>query len=198
MSIRAAIGSINEAERTCEVIFTTGAPVPRVDYWTGQRYTEVLSLKPEHLRLERLDSGAPLLDSHSAYSVGDVLGAVVPGSVRLEKKQGICTLRFSKRDAVTPIWLDVVDGIIRFVSNGYRTYKYEEETPKGADKIPIRTAIDWEPFEVSMVPMPADAGAKVRSDKGASNACIIVRPEPLITDADRLRRFQLATLKRNL
>jgi hypothetical protein len=28
---------------------------------------------------------------------------------------------------------------------------------------PVRTAVDWEPYEISMVPMPADTGARVRT-----------------------------------
>jgi hypothetical protein len=41
-----------------------------------------------------------------------------------------------------------------------------------------------------MVPMPADAGAQVRSgDKSNTNQCVIVR---MTQDEDRMRRFRLA------
>ena len=66
------------------------------------------------------------------------------------------------------------DGIIRSVRVGYRVYKFEETTGKGANALPVRKAIDWEPFEVSMVPIPADAGAKVRSGSADANPCEIV------------------------
>ena len=174
LSVRADVGAVNDDARTVELIFSTGAPVDRVDFWTGKRYREVLSMDPAHVRLDRLNAGAPLLDSHSAWSVGDVLGTVERGTASLDKGKGIATVRFSKRDAVTPIWQDVRDGIIRNVSVGYRVYKFEETQPKDGGT-PTRTAVDWEPFEVSMVPMPADAGARVRSgDKSDTNPCVIL------------------------
>lgn len=195
LSVRAAVGSVNKDARTVDLIFSTGAAVERMDYWTGKRYREVLSMDPAHVRLDRLNSGAPLLDAHSAYSVGDVLGAVKPASARIENKLGLATVRFSKRDDVQPIFDDVVDGIINSVSVGYRVYKFVEDTPKDGG-IPTRTAIDWEPFEVSMVPMPADVGARVRSgDKSGTNACVILNGAPATPgaqDVDRARRVRLA------
>jgi phage major head subunit gpT-like protein len=178
--------SANEADRTVELIFTTGAPVDRYDWMSDTRYVEVLSLDPAHVRLDRLNQGAPLLDSHSAWSVADMLGAVVPGSATLSKKEGRVTVRFSKRDAVEPVWRDVLDGLIRSVSVGYRVYRFEEVEGKG-NKLPVRTAIDWEPYEVSMVPMPADPGAHVREGRSENaNQCEIVvpaAPAPLKTRA---------------
>jgi hypothetical protein len=186
---------VNKEARTVNLIFSTGAAVDRMDYWSGKRYREVLSMDPAHVRLDRLNAGAPLLDAHSAYSVGDVLGAVQPDTARIVNKQGVATVRFSKRDAVEPIFQDVADGIITNVSVGYRVYKFVEDTPKDGG-LPTRTAIDWEPFEVSMVPMPADVGARVRGgDKSGTNACEIVPARelsPVITDADRVRNFRFA------
>lgn len=191
LGVRAEVGSINRTNRTAELIFSTGAPVDRIDWWSGKRYIEKLSMDPAHIRLDRLNSGAPLLDSHSAWSVGDILGAVEADSARIEKGRGVATVRFSRRQDVEPVFQDVLDGIVRSVSVGYRVYKFVEETPKDGGT-PVRTAIDWEPFEVSMVPMPADTGAKVRSgDKTGTNPCVIERQSD---DADRHRRFRHAQL----
>lgn len=176
MSIRAEVAprTIDEESRTVELVFTTGAAVRRYDFWSGKEYMETLSLEPDHVRVDRLNEGAPLLDSHSSFSVADQLGAVVPGSVQLSKKAGSVRVRFSKREAVDPIWQDVRDGIIRNVSVGYRVYKFEETQGK-SDALPTRKAVDWEPFEVSMVPIPADAGAKVRGGQSCdANPCEIV------------------------
>jgi hypothetical protein len=193
LCVRASVGTVNKEARTVDLIFSTGAAVDRMDPWTGKRYREVLSMDPAHVRLDRLNAGAPLLDAHSAYSIASVIGAVQPGSARLEKGQGLATVRFSKRDAVEPIWNDVVDEIIRSVSTGYKVYKFQEDTPRDGG-IPTRTAIDWEPFEVSMVPMPADVGARVRSgDKTHTNPCVIIAR--VVEDADRQRRFRLAAAR---
>lgn len=176
LAFRAAVApqTVNEEERTVEVVWTTGAAIQRYDWYSGQRYLEVLSLDPAHVRLERLNSGAPLLDSHSSYSVGDILGAVVPESVTLTKKEGRATVRFSRREAVEPIWRDVLDKIITSLSVGYLVHKFEETKPSEENALPIRKAIDWEPFEVSLVGMPADAGAKVRSENVETHPCEIV------------------------
>lgn len=191
LSIRAQVSSYNEDDRTAEVIFSTGAAVERYDWMSGKRYLEKLAMTPEALRLDRLNAGAPLLDSHSSWSVTDQLGAVVPGTARVEKGKAIATVKFSGREAVAPILQDVREGIITSVSVGYRVHKFEEET-KG-NKIPVRTAVDWEPFEISMVSMPADTGAKVRNDQVAMNTCVLVQRNTVAeADADRNRRFQLA------
>ena len=175
LSIRAEVQSVNDEARTVDLVFSTGAPVTRTDYWTGKSYIETLSLEEGHVRIDRLNEGGSLLDSHAAYSVADILGSVVPGSVTLTKKEARARVQFSKREAVEPIWQDVKAGIIRHVSVGYRIYKFEETEGKG-NALPVRRAIDWEPFEVSMVPIPADAGARVRDgDRSDTNPCVIAR-----------------------
>jgi hypothetical protein len=181
LSVRADLGpkSINDETRTVDLIFTTTTGVRRRDWWTGKEYIEVLSMDPNAVRLDRINGGAPLLDSHSAYSMADILGTVEPGSVILTKKAVLGTVRFSKRDQVDPVWQDVRDGIVRSVSIGYRVYAYDEKPGKNDQAPPTRTATDWEPFEVSMVPIPADAGAKVRGEEPTdANPCEIVTAGP--------------------
>jgi len=174
LSFRASVASIDEEARTVELIFTTGASVERRDFWTGESFIEKLSLSRSAVRTDRLDAGAPLLDSHNGYSVRDQLGAVVPGSVHVSKKDGRATVRFSKREDVDPIWQDVRDGIIKDVSVGYRTHAIKEE--KGSEGKPtIRTAIDWEPYELSLTSMGADPGAKVRGADVETTPCVITR-----------------------
>ena len=185
----AAVRTIDEASRSVELVFSTGAAVPRYDWFTGKRYLEKLSLKPEHIRLGRLQAGAPVLDAHSAWSIHDQIGVVVGDSVRIVAKEARARVRFSKRAEVEPIWEDVRDAIIRNVSVGYQVHKYEE-TEKTDKKMAVRTAVDWEPFEISMVPMPADVGAQVRSgDRSKANPCVIVCSS---ADEDRLRRYRFA------
>ena len=187
----AGITNVNLERRTVEVIFSTGAAVERVDSFTGQRYLEKLSLEPGHIDLSRLNSGAPVLDSHVAYHMGDILGVVERAS--LEGGRAVATLRFSQR--ATDVWMDVVDRILTAVSVGYRVAKYVEEAGKGG-ALAVRTAINWTPYEISMVSMAADVGAKVRSGRGDMNPCEIVRVNPsspvwtAIDDAARIARFE--------
>jgi HK97 family phage prohead protease len=176
-SVRADLGprSINEAERTVDLIFTTTTGVRRRDWWTGKEYVEILSMDPAHVRLERMNDGAPLLDSHNAFSTSDILGVVQPGTVSLTAKAMLGTVRFSKDDEAARVWAKVRDGIVRNVSIGYRIHQFEEKPGKTPEAPVIRTAIDWEPFEVSMVPIPADPNAKVRGvEPTDANECVIV------------------------
>jgi hypothetical protein len=195
LSFRADVSSINRERRTCEAIFSTGAAVDRVDF-AGRKFREKLSLEPRHVRLERLNDGAPVLNAHHAETIADVVGTVEPGSARIEGGRGLARLRFSQRAAT--LFADIADGIVRAVSIGYRVYKFAEAD--GPDSIPVRTAIDWEPFEISVVPIAADAGASVRADPAEMNRCTIVtddtsdaaRPR---TDADRLRQLEAANAR---
>lgn len=166
--------SINAEARTAEVVFSTGAAVSRYDWMSGTRYIETLSLKPKDVRLERLNGGAPFLNAHSSYDLGDVIGVVVADSARVAGGKALATIRFSKRADVEPIWQDVRDGIIRNVSVGYRVHKYEQT--EALDGQPAkRHAVDWEPYEISAVPMPADAGAQVRAEhKAQLTPCVLV------------------------
>ena len=190
LSLRADFTSIQEDTRTVTLVFSTGAPNTRFDWMTGKRYIETLSMEPGHVRLERLNSVGSLLDSHSAYSIANVLGTVEPNSARIANGKGTADVRFSRRDDVEPIWQDVRDKILRSVSVGYKVYRYIEDTSANDLKLPTRRAIDWEPFEISLVPMPVDIGATVRSaDKSLLHPCVV---ETVNQDADRLRRFRLA------
>jgi hypothetical protein len=174
LSTRADVQTVNEEDRTVEIAFSTGSPVERYDWVRDERYIETLSLEEGHIRLERLNSGAPLLDSHSMWSVGDIMGTVVKGSATVTKNEARARVRFSKRADVEPFWQDVKDGIIGSISVGYRTYKVQETAASKNNKLPIRKAIDWEPYELSLIPVPADAGAGVRGDRGEMNSCVVV------------------------
>jgi len=162
--------SVDEKARTAIVIWTTGASVRRYDWKFDRYYNEVLSLDPKHVRMERLASGnAPLLDSHSGWGISSVLGVIERASIAPAE----ATLRFSKRDDVTPIFGDVVDGILKNVSVGYRVHEVEMIPPADMTSDWTYRAVDWEPFELSLVPIPADAGATVREqDRAVSNTCV--------------------------
>jgi hypothetical protein len=190
LDLRADIGAVNTDARTVELTFATPkADVLRYDWETGKRFYERLSLDPKHVNMERLSSGAaPLLDSHSAYSLANQLGVV--DRAALNAKQGTATVRFSKRADVEPYYQDVLDKIIRNNSLGYRVFRFEDsgEVKRG---YPVLLATEWEPYEISMVPMGADAGARTRSAKDIpTNPCVIVRSG--LSDADRARNFRLA------
>lgn len=193
LDIRAELASFNEEERTVDLVFSTGAGVERFDWASGQRFLEKLEISTKAIDFSRMNEGAaPLLDSHSMWSVRDQLGAVVPGSARIEGGKAIATVKFSARQDVQPIVQDVKDRVIRSVSVGYRVAKYEQQDARDG-QIAIRTATRWVPYEVSLVSLPADSGAKVRKgEETNTNSCLIVTLDLEKADADRCRRLQLA------
>ena len=99
--------------------------------WYSDDYEEELELDAGAVRLERLNAGAPLLNSHSAYDLDRVIGVVVAGSAKIERGQGTAQVRFSNRPEVDPIWQDVKDGILRNLSVGYKVHEYHIEKREG-------------------------------------------------------------------
>ncbi len=163
--------SFNEERRTVDVVWVTETPVLRGFF---DRFFEVLSVKSGDVRLGRLENGAPLLDSHNRFDLGGVIGVVE--TVRLEKEQGVATLRFT-REGLDPaadlIFEKVRDGIITNVSVGYSVHRFEQ-VEGGDEEIPVFRAVDWEPFEISMVPVGADPAATVRAKSAPTNPCEFV------------------------
>ena len=150
--------TFNEEARTVTLRWTTGAEVRR-EHWFDGPFIERLDTSTSSVRLDRLNAGASLLDSHNGYGLSSVLGVVE--RAWMEGGEGYASVRFSSREDVEPIFRDVKDGIIRNVSVGYKVHKSERDV--GANP-PIVTMTDWEPYELSLVAIPADPGAQVRSE----------------------------------
>jgi len=179
MQVRAATftpATANSEKRTIDLVWSTGAAVRRYDWRQGRYYDEVLSLEEGHVDLSRLNGGANLLDSHDTWQLSSVLGVVSRGTAKIQNGQGVATVQFSERDEVAPIWQDVSRGIIGNVSVGYIARKYLVEETEG--QIPVYRCIDWMPYEISMVAVPADAGAQTRNAARESFPCEFVRADP--------------------
>lgn len=163
-STRAAVQpqTFNEEARTVELTWTTGAQVRRYD-WLDGPYMEELSLDPKAIRMDRLNGGAPLLANHRSHSLENVIGVVE--KAWLDGDQGRATVRFSDREDVQPIISDVRSGILRNISVGYTVHEYEVEKPSERGGMPTYRAIDWEPMEISVVPIGADSLAQIRSSE---------------------------------
>ncbi len=162
--------SLNEEARTVDLTWSTGAQVERFSWKRWETYLEELSMDPAHVRMGRLESGAPLLDAHNSWDNSSVIGVVESAS--LTKTEGRATVRFAKDEASDLIFQKVKDRILRNVSVGYRVHR-TELIEDDSDSMPVYRATDWEPFEISMVPMGADAGAGVRSQP-ETNLCEFV------------------------
>jgi ribosomal protein S25 len=165
--------SIDAAERTIEVVWSTGARVRRNPFF-GDPFDEELAMDPRAVRLDRLNAGAPLLKVHDASVLDSVIGSVVPGSARIENGRGVARVRFSDRAEVEPLWKDVEAGHIRAVSIGYQVHRFEVTKQAGAPE--LWRAVDWTPFEISAVPIGADPAAGFRSDEPL-HPCVVHRAD---------------------
>jgi hypothetical protein len=119
VAVAFAPASADADKRTIDAVWYTSAKAPRYDYRTGEEYDLLLSMKG--CRLDRLNNGGPVLDSHSAYGVESQLGVV--RKAWTAGATGKATIQFSKRDGVTPVWNDVQARIIQNLSPGMWIYK---------------------------------------------------------------------------
>lgn len=145
---------------TVDVVWSTGAAVRRFDYWNDRVYYEELDLAgADTARLQA--GGAVLMDHYS--SIETLIGSVVPGSVRIEGSQGLATLRFDRSsEEGRAVEAKVAGGHLRHVSIGYRVTEWEKQRGD-VDEADRWIAREFEPLEISFVPVPADAGAGTRA-----------------------------------
>lgn len=161
--------------RTVEVVWSAGARVRRATFF-GEPYDEELSLDPAHVRLDRLNAGAPFLKVHELDTLDAVIGSVVPGSARIENGRGIALVRISERADVEPIWRDIQAGHIRAVSIGYQVHRFEVSKPEAGRE--LWRAVDWTPFEVSAVAVGADPAAGFRAQHPLHDCVLHRRDAP--------------------
>lgn len=133
---------------TVEVTLTTGAPVQRAGH------IEMLAIGRENVELA---PRIPLLDSHRQTSIADIKGSV--SNVRFEPGAIVATLNISDPAALAA----VARGDVTGVSVGYRVKKWSERRDPKSGKL-IRTAVLFEIVEASLVAVPADANATIRSN----------------------------------
>lgn len=162
--------SVNEEKRTIELSFSSEIELER---WPG--CIEVLSHDAGAVILDRLNSGGPLLFNHD---LDEVIGVVESATVGADRK-GRAVVRFGNSEDAQEVWADVKDGILRNVSVGYRIKEIKlDESNESVDRYIVTK---WEPYEVSIVTVPADTTVGV----GRSLNVEIEEPNPIqIMNAD--------------
>jgi hypothetical protein len=152
-----------------EIVFTTGAPVKRYDWANGRYYLEQLEVSDQAIDLSRLERGAPLLNTHMAWSLEDQLGVCDQPEIR--NGQGVCQSQLSRRESVRGVVQDLEDTVIRNVSVGYARNAVEMVAPSEENGMWVYRVTRWTPMEVSLVPIPADMDSQVvRSEGGTFKA----------------------------
>ena len=142
-----------------EAVFYSGSKVERYDWWTGETYD--LSFSMTGADLSTLNSGtAPVLNGHESEEAEDVIG--VNEKAYKDARGFVTRMRFSNREDVAGIRQDITDGILCNVSMGV-SIQALDLVSKPEEKRKHYMATKWKPFEVSVVPIGADPGAKFLS-----------------------------------
>lgn len=131
-----------EADST-KLTFSLSSEAP-VERWFGE---EVLSHEDGAIRLDRIKRGAmPLLFNHN---YDDVIGMI--DNARIENKRLVVDAHLFDTERASQV-SKMLSGGLRNVSIGYRLHVIEEDV-----KANRFTATDWEPYEGSIVTVPADS-----------------------------------------
>ena len=118
-------------------------------------FVEILDHSPRSVRLDRIRDGGPLLREHDRKTQ---IGVVEKAELR--GRRLYVSVRFGAGDLAQEERADVASGIRRNVSLAYRIHRAEMEP--GLEGEPDRLRVlDWEPFEISLVSIPADVSVGV-------------------------------------
>ncbi len=146
LALRANSSSVDTGNRVARMSFSSEEPV---DMWYG---TEILSHAPGAMRQGKRQASMPLLFNHNR---DDLLGIVESVELGTDRR-GYAQVRFGTDELGAWALQQVADGVLVNVSFLYRVFDYDED--EGSDTI---IATDWEPYEISLVTVPADASVGV-------------------------------------
>ena len=139
---------IDRDAMTVELSFSSEQPV---EDWPGIVHILDHSAKA-NVRLGRLNAGGAFVDRH----FGDQLGVVESAAVDPLTRKGRAKVRFSKNTPrALEVFRDMADGIRRNISVGADIHAAVLESD--IDGVRTYRVTDWEPLEISTVPVPADA-----------------------------------------
>lgn len=181
--------SLDEAARTASISFSSEAPVER---YFGN---EILDHSPQSVRLGRLNGGGAVLLEHDRNrQIGVIVTAVIGND-----RKGRAVIRFSKNPLAEEVFQDVKDGIRRLVSVGYKIHKQETTNePGGMESVRVT---DWEPYELSLVSIPADetvgvgrAVSNPTPQTSKNNSTMSIQNQNLDTSAERNRASSITEM----
>lgn len=160
--------SINDEDRSVSLSFSSEEPGERL------RGLEILDHDKSAARMERINTGAPLLWNHDP---NDQIGVVDKAYIG-DDKRGHAVVRFGKGQRAQEFFQDVKDGIRKLVSFGYRIHRVTDTEANSEGENSYRVT-DWEPFEISLVSIPMDMTVGVgRASSDSMNVVRVQDAEP--------------------
>jgi hypothetical protein len=187
-----APGSYDKKAHTVDAVISMGTAVKR---FYG---TEVLRIHEDAIDLTRIQQGGiPLLDHHKQDGLDSVLGRVTETWIKRGALMG--RIKFNQTEQGQKAEGMVARGEIAGISAGYRVDDWEISNADGEVVDPAKdrvrwdddltfTATRWQLFEASLVGVPADGTAMIRSLGSGKD-----RPVPEI---DEMARGAIKVTKR--
>lgn len=144
----------------------------------------------------RVESGMQFLDNHNSWDRAANLGVVT--EARVEEIDGVgdavvADIKMSSRSELDSLVQDLADGIVGCISCQYRPIESTLELRK--DQYPLLTHTKSELLEVSLVSVPADPNALVRSETSLKGQNMAGKPNQGARDAAK-RAVSARTAKR--
>ena len=156
-------------DRVIEFPFASEEPVERM------YGNEILEISERAMDMSRLNTGAPLLFQHDADKIVGVVERAY-----IKDKRGFARVRLANNELGREMQELISDNIIRNVSFGYKIN--EMEADKSTSPVTYR-ATDFQPFEISLVTVPADfknvgIGRALTNNEGTELTASVVTSKP--------------------
>lgn len=169
-----APSSLDRQARTVEAVAATQNPV------NVGGFAERLRIDPSSVDLEQF-VGGPVLNGHRAGGFEDQVGVIE--SARIANGELIVRIKIF-RGAAGDDLLDKIEDGLSGVSVGFKIINFEDDFDGEQN---IRTITNWRPIELSIAPIPADPGARIRSFSSLAEALDAEEAgdDPMTNDSER-------------
>jgi len=158
-----------------------------VDTALGREY-----LRMPGIKLQRYRKNPVVLDAHNRWTAGAVIGKA---AVKVKGRELMAEITFATTRRADEVWQLVVGGFLKALSVGFIPDRSKvldlgegETDGEGATLIqgPARVVKSWVLFELSVVPVPADADALRRSFLHGDDAGLLSAMHSLVNGLQRL------------
>jgi hypothetical protein len=153
-------GIVDDDKREIDISFSSEEPVER---WFG---AEVLLHGEKNIDLKRLRSVGSVIYGHQPQEMKNIIGPIKKVYLDPEKKQARALIGFDDDETGNTALKKVKSKSLKGVSFGYvitkgrRLLQDEEWTDPDSNRTykgPAIVATRWEPYEITLTPIPADA-----------------------------------------
>lgn len=176
--------TINQEERSVEILISTETPIRQYDYWSGTYFDEVLLHGEENVDLTRAAT-AKLRYMHGDGKYGELpIGRLE--NVRLENRQLRAKAIFSQANPdAQMLWEMVLERTLTEISVGGA--KRDIRITEREGQVPLVEVLRWEFREASLVDIGADPSAGIGRNLKDNEGDIMTKLEELRRQLEKLQ-----------